>query len=112
MSKHNPGVPLFQFDTQLVCEQLETRRNSPSAIRFPIDGPTRAPQACKDSDNTARQNKEQLIVLYTAASPITYFDSEFGWVLTLGATTFYWDLLLQVEYFLKGLAETAQLYMG
>lgn len=40
VSKHNPGVFLFQCDTQLVLEQLETRRNAPSAICFPVDGPT------------------------------------------------------------------------
>lgn len=95
--KHSPGVFLFRGDPQLVFEQLETRRNALSAICFPIDGPTFAPQPCKDNANTAQQNMEQLIALYTVTLPITSFDSQLGWVLTWGATTFHWDLLLQVE---------------
>lgn len=59
--------------------------------------PTFAPQPCKDNANTAQQNMEQLIALYTVTLPITSFDSQLGWVLTWGATTFHWDLLLQVE---------------
>lgn len=71
--KHNPGVVLFQCDTQLVFEQLETKKTAPSGIYIPINGPTLAPQPCKDSANTAGQNIEQLIVLYTITLPITSF---------------------------------------
>jgi len=111
VSKHNPGVVLFHCDIQLVFEELETRRNASSTECFPTDGPTLAPQTCKDHANTAQQNIERFIVMHTATLSTTSFYSWVAWVSSLGARTFHWCLLLQAEYFLKGLAETAQLYV-
>lgn len=56
VSKHNPGVILFHCDTQLVFEQLKTRRNDPRAFCFPIDSPILPPQPYKDSANTVKHN--------------------------------------------------------
>lgn len=85
----------------LVFEQLETRRNALSTISFPTDGPALAPQPCKGSANSAQQNIEQPILLCTVMLPNTSLDSYLSWMLTLGATTFHWDCLLQTEYFLE-----------